>query len=464
MRRIGLTHEEFDIDGGSCLRFLERTGEIDEIAFESELEGVKRYNDVAQVVFLDMTPEEKPSVPTKIYDHHGSDKKITAFDLLLDEKGVAGFDPQKVYEWKRLVQAADNQKCNDSMDVHHLFAKMHGLILLGHQVYQEWFVPLFDSFFDKDENIPEGKEVLRNTILEFLNQNPDSLLGDFIERENWLRRLEKPKEQLQKGTFFFRNILRFISHMNKKTARNWILLSLKALERHQISFIEDLESIKRTSVEVFGKTLVASQVTTSRTFDEAVGHYVVHPDKFEVPPQVKERILDRSKVWFVIKVSPEERNFQVFPRGEDQQVVSVMCNEIVKALRAEILVRRGLTVPTWEELCKADSLTGTEHLFYNKKTNSQIMWGTLKHRYPPASVFGGTAPEIQENLVEIVMHAVDDNYFPYECNPRNCRDCPMYPWQLRKCADRRRGPAVLPIHKESGYRPRTTPMKPKTRS
>lgn len=441
MRRTGVTHLEFDLDGGSCLRFLERKGQINEIIFDpAKVEKITDWDSSDALFFCDIDPENKPSkIKPVIYDHHKIEAKITAFDILIREQGLGRLDKQKVCEWQRLVYASDNEKCNDSMDIHHLFSKMHYLISDPHEVYKEWFVPIFDSFFDGVENIPQGSKVLKETILEFFRDNPESLIEDFIERENWLGKLEKPKEKLKEEKYFFRNMLRFISYMKPKVAKQWVLLSLKALDKHQTSFSEDLQLIKKSGVEICGDTLIVSQVTVSRTFDEAAGYYMNKSDKFEIPPQIKQRIPDdRSKIWFIIKVSPQENNFQIFCRGENKKIIPVVFDEMIKAIRAEILVRKGGKVPSREILCKDGKLEGTEPLFYNKKTNPQILWGSLKHKVPPATIFGKTAYEIKENLEEIIMNAVDDNYFPYECNPINCCYCSMHPWNLEKCERKRK--------------------------
>lgn len=117
----------------------------------------------------------------------------------------------------------------------------------------------------------------------------------------------------------------------------------------------------------------------------------------------------------------------------------MICNGLVKAIRAEILIRRGEKIPTWQELRKDGKLEATEPLFFNKKTNLQILWGSLKHKAPPATFFGKTSHEIKESLEEITMYAIDENYFPPGCDSINCRNCPIYPWQLKKFYKKRRG-------------------------
>jgi hypothetical protein len=440
LRRIGITHREFDLDGGSCLRFLERKGKINEFIFGVEkLQVVRNWEEIEKVVFVDVSPEgELPSTKVEVYDHHQLREKITAFDILVEREGGEGFDPQKLREWQRLVWDSDYGECRDTMDVHHFFAKVHYLIRDEHRVYTEWFIPLFDSFFEREENINQGKKVLKETILKFIEENPNSPVVGFIQKENWLRRLEKSEEDLRKETYFFRNMLRFISHMKPVVAEKWILLTLKALDKDQRAFWDELGLIKKSGIGMCGKTLIVSQVTDGRKFKEAAAYYVHHPDEFEVPPLVKERIPDRGKVWITIKVSPQEKHFQIFPEGENEKVAHAICNEIVKAIRAEILIRRGKMVPGWEELSSEGKLEGTEPLFFNKKTHPQILWGSLKHKEgPPATIFGKTAYEILESLEDIIMYAVDEDYFPYECDPGNCRICPIYPWQLRKCARKR---------------------------
>jgi hypothetical protein len=320
------------------------------------------------------------------------------------------------------------------MDIHDFFSRVHFLIQNEYQVYKEWFVPLFDSFFDGKENLTQGKSILKETILEFINENPNSPAIYFIEKGNWLRRLEKSESELKKEKYFFRNILRFISYMKPGVAKKWILLTLKALDKDQRAFWDEIGLIKKSGIAFCGETLIVSQVTEGRKFREAASYYVLHPDKFDVPQLMRERVPDRNKVWLTIKVSPHKRHFQIFPQGENKNVIHAICNEIVKAIRAEILIRRGKEVPGWKELSSDGEVEGTDPLFFNKKDKPQILWGSLKYKErPPATIFGKTAYEILESLEDIIMHAVDKDFFPYECNPVNCRICPMYPWQLRKC-------------------------------
>lgn len=89
-----------------------------------------------------------------------------------------------------------------------------------------------------------------------------------------------------------------------------------------------------------------------------------------------ERIHNYVSSLFILK------NFQIFPQKKNKRIVPVICNELVKAIRAEILIRRGEKIPTWQELRKDGKLEATEPLFFNKKTNPQILCGSLKHKAP----------------------------------------------------------------------------------
>lgn len=439
MSRTGITHQEFDLDGASCLRFLEKRKEIDVTVFvenEEKIKKNKKQTEKEKIICVDISPSES-LLEVEVYDHHQTEEKIAAFDILVKEKGLKGFDREKLFEWQKLVRAADHEECRDSMDIHDFFERIHALIPNPKKAYEEWFIPLFDSFFEGDEDISRGKKLFKEGILKLLRENPDSPVGDFIEKLNWLERLEKPEREIKAWKFYFRNIVRFVSYMKPGLAKNWLTLSLYALDNYQKKFIKDLEMIKSSTVEIFGKSLIVSKVTSSRTFVKAAGYYISHPEEFEVPLQVKEKIPNRGKTWFLVKVSPQERNFQIFPRGENNKVIAILCEEIVKALRAEILMRKGKKVPSWSELSKGEALAGTEPLFFNKKTKPQILWGSLKYKVIPAEIFGKTAYEIKENIDEMVIYAIDEYYFPPECDLDKCRVCPIYPWQLRKCHKKR---------------------------
>jgi hypothetical protein len=116
-------------------------------------------------------------------------------------------------------------------------------------------------------------------------------------------------------------------------------------------------------------------------------------------------------------------------------VIDIICTELTKALRAEIYKAKGMDVPSEEEISKGGSLQNAEPLFFHKleKGYPQILWGSLTHEAPPATIFGHSARKIKERLVAITMEAIDARYFPPECNSSNCPSCQIHSWQLKKC-------------------------------
>ncbi|RLC74712.1 MAG: hypothetical protein DRI61_16160 [Chloroflexi bacterium] len=234
----------------------------------------------------------------------------------------------------------------------------------------------------------------------------------------------------------------YVSYMDEETGRKWVELTLKALDAEQSQFQRDKETFKHVDIDLFGETLIASAITSSPTFVRTARSVVKAHLKGEeegVPQRIKETITSEKDLWIIIQVDPEKKHFQISAGGGGQITQQAMFKELIKALRAEVLKKRGRPIPKWEELSEGGSIQGTEYLWLNDKDAPQILWGSLtRPDTPPAILFGKTGSKIKENLVDITKMVIDKNYFPPECNPRSCRYCTIYPWQLRKCMVKRK--------------------------
>ena len=154
---------------------------------------------------------------------------------------------------------------------------------------------------------------------------------------------------------------------------------------------------------------------------------------------VQEKIKNRGDIWYTMIVNPKAKNFQIFINGSQERIHGIS-PEIIKAIRAEILLKRGMAVPEKEKLAADGTIEGTKPLFFHKDVSYQsILWGSLKHpKKEPVVEFGNTSTQIHSRLVEIVKLALDKEQYAEGCNPGSCNVCPIYSWQLEKCESKRK--------------------------
>lgn len=448
-RCVGVTHRNFDLDAGSCMRFLERQGEINEVVFGVEkVEEILRQGNIRKIIFADASSDSDKlsTIETEVYDQHrlgeqGGKTEVTSFDLLVRSRGWEGFDEERLKQWQKVIWLSDFRADPENMDLQKALKRMH--VVQGFQdeeIYSVWFGPLFNSFLDGEKNVDMAQSIFREMISQFLSANPYSPAKEIMQ--GWLKRLDNP----EKFSSSPRNIFHFLSCMDTKTGKEWIRLTLLALHEEQMLFQKAKEAFRQSDINLFGETLVISQITSNERFGQAARN-MIYSEKEETPPAIRERITGRTTPWVVIQVSPETKNFLIFPGGGTFEIIDAIFSELTKALRAEILVRRDENPASEDELCKGGTLDRTKPLYFHKMKRGypQILWGSLTREAPPATIFGQTARKIKEKLVAITMEAIDERYFPPECNPNSCPSCRIYTWQLKKCASRRGKSVVVTI-------------------
>ena len=434
---LGVTHQQFDFDGGSCLRLLERNNLIDESVFgEEKLQEKLNSEEVEEVIFVDMTLEEGVSgVSTYTYDHHQMEdppaEEPTAFDILLEQKGPMDLDPDKLPLWKKLVWMGDRRTENDNMDIARILKRLH-LTHSDEEIYRQCFVPVFDGFFDNSSAPEENMRIFQEVAQQFLVAGDNIPGADTINR--WLERMEDPDKLFRSSP---RNFCHYLIYLDRSQATEWTELILQGVHEEQRMFEKDVKDFLESNIHLFGNIPVITSLNSSPTFLRAA-RYMIYSNN-EQFTHLEERIKDRNSPWILIKVDPKNKNFQVFVNA-GRKIGQAIFPEIIKGLRAEILLKRREKVPKWPELIVDGTLSGTEPLYYNKVESgfSNILWGSLKRPAPPAKDFGKTASKILESLTEIVRHGVDREYFPSSCDPDNCKNCPIFPWQLKKCYFRRK--------------------------
>ena len=226
-------------------------------------------------------------------------------------------------------------------------------------------------------------------------------------------------------------------YLDEESGKEWIKLLLIGLHHEQMLFYEDKKVFMEAEPVLFGKTLVIACITSSPTFLKVV-RYMMYSDSEEVAPLVREKIINKNSLWVLLQVDPNTLNFQIFVHGF-KKIAFMLYHEITKALRAIILEEKDIKIPGFKELQEGGTLPGTEPLYFHRLETgySCILWGSLKRPAKPATIFGESAVEINERLVEIIKVAIDEEYFTDNCFPGNCRNCDIYSWQLRKCSQKR---------------------------
>ncbi|PIS39271.1 MAG: hypothetical protein COT33_02855 [Candidatus Nealsonbacteria bacterium CG08_land_8_20_14_0_20_38_20] len=439
MKTIGVTHHEFDFDGGSCLRILERRDLIQECIFgEEELKEKLEEGGINKLIFVDASPKESLSdMDLVIYDHHQSkdidDRNKTAFDILIDKIGIEEFDSEKIKTWRELVWLGDHKSEADKMDIAQALKKVHLLLESDTEVYTRWFTPLFDSFFANKPSLERAIKVFQEEISKFLSNNPDSPAKVHLQR--WSERL-RDKEKISRSTI--RNVAHFLAYMEENVAKEWIRLLLEGYDKEQIEFQEGKADFHKAEVNFYGNTLIISAVTKNPRFKQVATHMIYSKDQ-DVNPLIRGKIKDRNSPWLVVVINPRNKNFQIFING-NKSLIHRIITEPVKAIRAEILSKRNRPVPDFNILSEGGTIEGTKPLYFHKLETGypSILWGSLKHPEAPATVFGDTSAEIHSNLIELVKLALDENEWADGCPLTSCKDCPIYPWQLKKCYERRK--------------------------
>jgi hypothetical protein len=135
-----------------------------------------------------------------------------------------------------------------------------------------------------------------------------------------------------------------------------------------------------------------------------------------------------------IVIQIDNNTFQVFSNGR------VPLFEVIGAVRAEILKKRGLEVPvSWRELKKPGILEGTEPLYFRKGNSDFIAWGSLTH----TGVESWHEVLTKEKIVSVILRAIDLQWWPQECKEKtkisreDCKDCSVYHWHLKRCYQKR---------------------------
>jgi len=457
---VGVTHLQYDFDGGSCLRLLEREGLIQRHVFgQVAYEDVLTRSEARKLIFVDYSPVEPISdVPVEVYDHHShhsststervGKKKETSFSILCRAINTSEYDPDKLKNWAQLVWMCDSQPDNDPMDVIGLLRNgVNRFMSSDEDSYEQWFTPLFDSFFANQPNLDRAIKIMREEILAFFQREPGTPIKRFAQK--WIERA-RDKAKIENSSP--RNFLRFLAYMDETQGREWFRMILEGYHLDQVEFRNSVDEFKRAKFDFFGDTLIISAVTERTKFVQAARATIfsdedkppIIDEKFVISRNAHGTIRDKNKSWVVIQVHPGTKNFQIFINGMSETIKPNLM-ELAKALRAFILIKRELSVPDELILACDGSLEGTEPLYYNRDvTYPQLLWGSIKHPKEPASpLIGRNATGIREQLMKITKLALDPREFAADCNPAACHDCPIYGWQLKKCQAKRNSVAPL---------------------
>ncbi|HUX20545.1 MAG TPA: hypothetical protein VMW69_04845, partial [Spirochaetia bacterium] len=224
MKRVGITHRNFDVDAASCLRLLERLSEIDDIAFlddndDGSVRDIVRRTGATQVVFVDTAPQNMAtlgSMKVQTFDNHSAPPKpeVSSFDLVLRSLGPKQLSAAQLEEWRQLVWHCDRRPCADNLDIQKAVSRIHA-VMNDIDAYRKWFVPIFDAFMVGAPDGRKGAQVFRESANRFLERVPKAAARRIVER--WLERLSNVDELVREQ----RNILRYVSCMEPEAAKEW---------------------------------------------------------------------------------------------------------------------------------------------------------------------------------------------------------------------------------------------------
>jgi len=373
---------------------------------------------------LKKTLQEK-NIEVVIYDHHPhgafpdpSDDKYrlkTATSILMEQIGERlkekfSLTDEKIRELITWSKRADFATGGDGMNFLNIIREMN-LKYSDSQVQQWTENVILASFSDlKETELEEGRNFFAKTLNEFLEKAKAAT----TVFEGFLARTTKPEICQDKMNITCRTAA-MLKKFGANQTREWLLMALSAIEEKQKRFQEALTEVKeKATIAVSGRSVIIMAISDNLEFVLASRAHA------------KET---RKRIPIVVKISPDNKGFQVFSDGFND------LRELVKALRVAILSARGMPIPNdWRPLQEGGTFPGTEPLYYQKADYSVVMWGSwTRPNVMPVDI-------TQEQLQKIIMTVLDREFLPQECKEsKDCLryECWLFKYRLQRCSQRR---------------------------
>ncbi|MCK4781696.1 hypothetical protein KAS79_02080 [Candidatus Parcubacteria bacterium] len=432
---MGIALYKAMIDETATIRFFDKNRKID------IPKGTKK------IVFIDTTPNQEflsnlnERFLVEVFDHHERGKESdTATSLVVERiKEITGktikieregFSPLIVrsapYELsleriERLSVVVDKEGTSDDIDIARVIGGMHG-IFSEIEIYEWGEKAVLSELAVGRDRVSKMKcaEFFRNCLLGFLKKKNDTIKADFART---LERLNSP-EVLENQMSLVAVSGKVVGIYGEKDAKEWMVAAFKVIEAQKKAFREQFGKVKYGIIVPNPKNpnlVIATGESESQVFGK-----VVRTQVQEAMKKRHGRIITPIIVqWQAEKKNGGLKGFQIYSNGHND------LGEVVKAVRAELLRKRGIKRNCyWKELVARGEMKGADPLFYNSGVRYPgVFWGTLKHpkkEIPPFSV---------QELVDIIVKALD-RYFPEECKKSDkCRgrECPYFLWKLFRC-------------------------------
>lgn len=427
-----VTHTWADLDGLIAIEILRRFGkekipgiENAEILYwDGNPNTLPREN----AVFVDISPiAPDPEKKVYVFDHHPHGKHPwtpeskepwqrwhTATSKVVEFLGLDLEDP-KISELVRWAFRADFKSGGDQMNILNIVKEMH--LSYSESEVQKWISATVEAHLKSREiNFQKGIEFFKNSLQKFISENSPAKM--IFQR--WLERAEKATED--KMNTVHRAAVNLVIFGPEKT-QEWVSMAFKAIEQGQKIFREASEDFQESEKILVGGKVIVIGVSANPRFNRYCRSSVA---KTKMP-----KPLDKKEDPIVVQFWPENKGFQIYTNKSGYKLF-----DVVGALRCEILKARNRKAPMdWKTLKREGVLEGTEPLYYQQGGYEVVMWGSLTNpRVMPMDIS-------METVKRVVVTAVDQQYFPSECQKsRECLryKCPLYQWQLWRCFQRRK--------------------------
>lgn len=374
------------------------------------------------VIFVDVHPPK--SLDRKnvmVFDHHNTEdelKQITATQKVCEYLELLGNERiQRLVKW---TQRSDYGGSIFPISLPNCIKKLH-LVETEDEVMQ-WTAAALESFLSVSDEGLKFDEASFGPALQRFKEIVREFPGNNIFKE-W----QESKLATFSDPISIPRIFGFISEIQgEEIAEKWLRQGLAGIQKDQEDFqraVEDYEDPTKTTKIKIGDAFVIIGVSDSQAFARAAR---------------KRGEKELGTIALVTQISQD--SFQLYANPQLQ------LDEVVGALRAEILTRRGLPVPRdWRELKSPGELPGTEPLYYRQAENDFIGWGSLTASGVES---WKTVFQSSEEIRAIVFCAVDQKWLPACCPGHRClgTECQVFQWKLKRCYEiqrnsRGRGPS-----------------------
>lgn len=413
-----------------------------------KLQGVPREE---AVVFVDIhPPKDLNRKNVMVFDHHNTEDElnlVTATQKVIELFGLGGNERiQKLGKW---AERTDYGGSIFSISLANWIKKLH--LVETEEAVMNWTEMAVESFLTiSEENLKFNEEQFRPILRRFKEIVGEFPEDDFINKwcdvnvetfsesipiqevirkfseDNFFNQWQKAEAKTFSDPISIARLYGFVSGIyGEEVANEWLRRGLRGIQEDQRDFLRGIKEYNDPEITTkikIGEVFVVIGISENKAYARAA------------------RVCGEKELGTIALVAQiSERSFQL------QANPQLKLDEVVGALRSEILACRGLPAPRdWRELKSPGELPGTEPLYYRRAENDFAGWGSLTASGVES---WRTVFQNAEEIRGIVFCAVDQRWLPACCPGHRClgTECQIFQWRLKRCyeiqqSSRRRAP------------------------